>query len=111
MAHQQRNFAACELRIGNGETADVTLCRNGFDSDMLCQQSVAIPSIVSGFLAAGQLPVGRVIIGRSDATDHSMTKTSDTPKLNGGIYARVSTDKQDTGNQLEQLRGLRWVAE
>ena len=33
-----------------------------------------------------------------------MTKATDTPKLNVGIYARVSTDKQDTGNQLEQLR-------
>lgn len=33
-----------------------------------------------------------------------MTKTSDTPKMNVGIYARVSTDKQDTGNQIEQLR-------
>jgi DNA invertase Pin-like site-specific DNA recombinase len=33
-----------------------------------------------------------------------MTKTSDTPKQNVGIYCRVSTDKQDNGNQLEQLR-------
>jgi DNA invertase Pin-like site-specific DNA recombinase len=33
-----------------------------------------------------------------------MTKTTDTPKLTVGIYARVSTDKQDNGNQLEQLR-------
>jgi DNA invertase Pin-like site-specific DNA recombinase len=33
-----------------------------------------------------------------------MTKTSDTPKLNVAVYARVSTDKQDNGNQLEQLR-------
>jgi DNA invertase Pin-like site-specific DNA recombinase len=33
-----------------------------------------------------------------------MTKTADTPKLNVGIYARVSPDKQDNGNQLEQLR-------
>jgi DNA invertase Pin-like site-specific DNA recombinase len=35
---------------------------------------------------------------------HSMTKTSDTPKQNVGIYCRVSNDKQDNGNQLEQLR-------
>jgi DNA invertase Pin-like site-specific DNA recombinase len=48
-------------------------------------------------------PLRRVIIGRSDATDHSMTN-ADAPKLNVGIYARVSTDKQDNGNQLEQLR-------
>jgi DNA invertase Pin-like site-specific DNA recombinase len=34
----------------------------------------------------------------------SMTKTSDTPKMNVGIYARVSTDKQDNANQLDQLR-------
>ena len=33
-----------------------------------------------------------------------MTKTSDSPKMNVGIDARVSTDKQDNGNQLEQLR-------
>jgi DNA invertase Pin-like site-specific DNA recombinase len=33
-----------------------------------------------------------------------MTKTSDTPKMNVGIYARVSTDKQDNGNQVDQLR-------
>lgn len=33
-----------------------------------------------------------------------MIKTSDTQKMNVGIYARVSTDKQDNGNQLEQLR-------
>jgi DNA invertase Pin-like site-specific DNA recombinase len=33
-----------------------------------------------------------------------MTKITDTPKINVGIYARVSTDKQDNGNQLAQLR-------
>jgi DNA invertase Pin-like site-specific DNA recombinase len=33
-----------------------------------------------------------------------MIKTTNTPKLNVAIYARVSTDKQDNGNQLEQLR-------
>jgi DNA invertase Pin-like site-specific DNA recombinase len=33
-----------------------------------------------------------------------MTKTLNTPKLNVGIYARVSTDKQDNANQLDQLR-------
>jgi DNA invertase Pin-like site-specific DNA recombinase len=33
-----------------------------------------------------------------------MTKTTDTPKLNVGIYSRVSTDKQDNSNELEQLR-------
>jgi predicted site-specific integrase-resolvase len=49
-------------------------------------------------------PLCRVIIGRSDATDQSMTKTSDTPKMNVAVYARVSTDKQDNGNQLGQLR-------
>jgi DNA invertase Pin-like site-specific DNA recombinase len=31
-------------------------------------------------------------------------RDDDTPKMNVGIYARVSTDKQDNGNQLEQLR-------
>jgi DNA invertase Pin-like site-specific DNA recombinase len=45
-----------------------------------------------------------VIIGSIVATDHPMTKTSDTRKQSVGIYARVSTDKQDNGNQLEQLR-------
>jgi predicted site-specific integrase-resolvase len=76
-------------------------CRNGFDSAMLYQKTVAI---LRNLLAYNQLigPFCRVIIGRSDATDHSMTNT-DTPKLNVG-YARVSTDKQDNGNQLEQLR-------
>jgi DNA invertase Pin-like site-specific DNA recombinase len=49
-------------------------------------------------------PLRRVIIGSIVATDHSMTKTSDTPKQNVGIYCRVSTDKQDNGNQLEVLR-------
>jgi DNA invertase Pin-like site-specific DNA recombinase len=33
----------------------------------------------------------------------SMTKTSDTPRPNVGIYARVSTDKQDNGNQLREF--------
>jgi DNA invertase Pin-like site-specific DNA recombinase len=33
-----------------------------------------------------------------------MTKTSDTPKMNVAVYARVSTDKQDNANQLDQLR-------
>jgi DNA invertase Pin-like site-specific DNA recombinase len=33
-----------------------------------------------------------------------MTKITDSPKINVGIYARVSTDKQDNGNQLAQLR-------
>jgi DNA invertase Pin-like site-specific DNA recombinase len=33
-----------------------------------------------------------------------MTKTADTPKMNVAVYARVSTDKQDNANQLEQLR-------
>lgn len=33
-----------------------------------------------------------------------MTKTTDTPKMSVGIYARVSTDKQDNANQLDQLR-------
>jgi predicted site-specific integrase-resolvase len=58
---------------------DVILCRNRFDSAMLYQQW-------------------------SDATDHSMIEATDRSKMNVGIYARVSTDKQDTGNQIEQLR-------
>jgi DNA invertase Pin-like site-specific DNA recombinase len=33
-----------------------------------------------------------------------MTKNPDVSRLNVGIYVRVSTDKQDNGNQLEQLR-------
>ena len=33
-----------------------------------------------------------------------MTRISNTANLNVGIYARVSTDKQDNDNQLEQLR-------
>jgi DNA invertase Pin-like site-specific DNA recombinase len=33
-----------------------------------------------------------------------MIKTPNATKLNVAIYARVSTDKQDTANQLEQLR-------
>jgi DNA invertase Pin-like site-specific DNA recombinase len=33
-----------------------------------------------------------------------MKKTLNTPKQNIAIYSRVSTDKQDTGNQVEQLR-------
>jgi DNA invertase Pin-like site-specific DNA recombinase len=33
-----------------------------------------------------------------------MTTISNTANLNVGIYARVSTDKQDNDNQLEQLR-------
>src|ERR1700682_2146111 len=33
-----------------------------------------------------------------------MIKATDRSKMNVGIYARVSTDKQDTGNQIEVLR-------
>jgi hypothetical protein len=36
---------------------DLTLRRNCFDSAMLYQQSVPIPSVVSGFLAAKDSPV------------------------------------------------------
>lgn len=35
-----------------------------------------------------------------------MTTTSDTPGVKRGIYLGVSTNREDDGNQLEQLREI-----